>query len=139
MRLWRTPYRWMWSTAWRNIRFAYWDLANGVRNVIRWTPVIWFDADFDSGYLMEVMEYKFRRMHKRFETTRITTDWRRQSRQCLICAELLKRLQDDDYWKVASKQFGQNAIAAKHSQKVREHDQRLLGRMIGKYLTHWWD
>jgi hypothetical protein len=135
----RIPYRWTRRTVFRNISYAWSCITDGIRNLRRWVPIIWWDADCDWDFLATVMEFKFRAMSKRAADARIVISWRATERQCLVCAELLKRLSEDRYWENAQKRFGNASLAAKHAELVRQNDKGYLGVLIGKYLDHWWD
>lgn len=111
----------------------------GLGNLRRWLPLIWRDRDWDWVFLAQVMEFKLRRMahHENFFGHHVGSklDARRQ----LICAELLKRLMDDDYYIHARKFFGVTPAASEAALRNQRSDQRYLGLLLGKYLTHWWD
>jgi hypothetical protein len=132
-------YKWS-KRPWSNISSMWYDLTHGIANVIRWTPVIWHDEDYDWAYLARIMEYKLRRM------SNDTKDWHvsgaeKDGREMLVCAELLKRLQRGcvGYWKNAKKNFGDNLYAVEQAQDQQNVDGKLLGKIIGRHLTHWWD
>ena len=140
MKPWRTPYRWLWRTAWTNISSIWGDLTWGVRNVIRWIPVIWFDADFDHSFLLEIMEYKFRRMAERHERAQVIADWSKVARQLRICALLCRRMSNESYSDNAAAGYGYGTRAwANEWRNVQNQDQEMLGRIIGKHLQEWWD
>lgn len=121
------PYRWTWRTAHKNINYKFWSIVHGIKNIIRWTPVIWDDVDYDWEPLARVMEFKFRTMAKNFEGTGITC-CDETSKETLICAELLKRLIGDDSSGVS---FDKHRVRS-------EEWQEMLGEMIGKKLRNWW-
>jgi hypothetical protein len=135
----RVPYRWLPSTILPNLQSCWWDIRDGVRNLWRWLPVIWFDCDWDWCYLAELMEVKLRRMaeHEERRGHHVTSllDAKRQR----VCAELLRRLREDDYFRNAERRFGHTGLAADFAMQQRRADQRYLGVLLGKYLTHWWD
>lgn len=135
----RFPYRWTWGTVWRNLRFAHADISNGVRNLIRWAPVIWFDCDFDWSYLATMMEKKLRWSADLEERCGHHVGSKLDARQMRVCADILKRLMEDQYYENAVKRFGETTTAAKFSHEHSKSDQRYLGLILGKYLTHWWD
>lgn len=140
MKLWRTPYRWMWKTAWTNLRSNWGDLIWGVRNVMRWIPVIWFDADWDYAYLLDIMAYKFRRMAEWHERAQIIADWEKVARQCRTCAVLCERMSAGNYSGNAASGFVYGTKAwGMEINHVQQQDREMLGRIIGKYLDHWWD
>ena len=124
---------------WYRLKDSLEDVYYGIKNVIRWAPVIWRDADFDWEYLAHVMEYKLRRMSKNFGANQRHTDWNRQERQTLICAELLHRLRKDEYFRNAEKRYENIGLQVKAAQAQQKYDQEYLGKILGKYLNHWWD
>lgn len=117
----------------------------GLCNVCRWAPVIWDDVDWDWDCLAKVMEFKLRRMSVCLENGHHTNGWR-DAKQCLVCAELLKRLQEDNYFENAGFREGFNDLptdiqwsACVKADAMQRQDQEYLGKMIGKHLTGWWD
>lgn len=113
------------------------DIRYGLRNLIRWFPIIWFDRDFDWDFLAQIMEFKLRRMALIFDKG-YHVGSENDARQCRICAELLKRMTEDNYHENARKAF-RGKFAIDHTMNMAKQDQRYLGVLIGKYLTHWWD
>ncbi len=136
---WRVSYRWLPRTVLPNLWGCVTDVWYGVGNVIRWAPVIWFDGDFDWQDLAEIMEYKLRRMSHHFRNHGCTEDADQCALQMSACAGLLRKLHEDNYRTEASERLGENPDAAKAAILSRNEDRRHLGRLIGKYLTHWWD
>lgn len=128
-------YKWMLRTIFPNLWWLLRNIITGIKNTIRWSPVIWKDQDWDWEYLADVMEYKFRRMSKLFKKYGHSIDSDKDARRTLICAELLKRLKNDNM-----DDLGEiNRInVLRHNQRMAEW-QEMLGRYIGKYLMGWWD
>jgi hypothetical protein len=123
------PYRWTYGTIFKNISSGFRSITHGIRNIVIWTPVIWDDHDWDWAYLAKIMEFKFRKMSHCFKYHGNSVNCEKDAKNLLICAELLKRLRDDDF-------VGEDY--RKHENQMTEC-QRLLGKMIGKYLRSWWD
>ncbi len=115
------------------------DIWHGIKNIFRWAPVIWFDADFDWEYLAEVMEYKLRRMSKRAGDARIVVGWNSTARQTLICAELLKRLREDDYCERAKACGLPDGAVYRHASSNQKHDLQYLGKILSRHMLSWWD
>jgi hypothetical protein len=96
MKIFSVPYRWLPRTIFPNISWIFQDIYYGFKNVIRWTPVIWFDSYGDWTFLATVMEYKLRRMSKLMKHSyHINAD--KVAKRLLICAELSKKLIADEY------------------------------------------
>jgi len=126
------PYRWLPRTVFKNISWVIRSIKDGIINIIRWTPIIWGDYDFDWEFLAKIMEYKLRRMSKCLNNG-IAVNSDRQSRQTLICAELIKRLRADE-WIVPITRGNVH----RHVTRMKEW-QNMLGKYIGKHLMWWWD
>lgn len=139
MKLWNTPYRWSTRTIWKNISSNIWDITYGFKNIIRWIPIIWFDRDWDWSHLAQVMEYKLRLMSIEFEFRGHLVGSKINAKRCLIAAELCKRLREDEYQERAEKEFGISRCAFLISEQNTKDDKEYLGKLIGKYLNHWWD
>ena len=121
------PYRWMWKTVHRNINALFWWIVDGIRNVIKWVPVIWGDFDYDWEFLARIMEFKLRNMSENFSGTDITC-CDKTAEETLICAELLKRLIDDD----------SSGVSINIHSARSEEWQEMLGKTIGRKLRNWW-
>ena len=122
------PYRWLPRTFFSNIYYMFRGIWKGVCNIFKWTPVIFFDEDWDWGYLAHIMEYKMRRMSKCLGNGCHSTA-KRDEKQLLMCAELLKRMQKDEYMCGYNNKDFYGGI----------RDQKLLGKIIGKHFMSWWD
>jgi hypothetical protein len=123
------------------------DLKCGVRNIVRWGPIIWRDRDWDWAFLAKLMEVKLRQMSACFAQHGHHVNSKRDAKRALLCAILLKRLQDDNYmenagwdhptWKQLPEKRRKHIVS--HSIKMEQQDQWYLGHMIGKYFRSWWD
>lgn len=139
MRLFRVPYRWLPRTFFSNVRHIYHDLTGGVGNVVCWVPRIWFDRDWDYDGLLEVMEFKLKRMSKCLENGHLLNR-SRYSRQTQIAAHLCKRIRTEPYYETADKLFkGRDKQWANYISEMKKQDKEMLGKLIGKYIDHWWD
>lgn len=106
-------------------------LRQGITNLMQWAPLIWRDRDWDWAFLARILEFKFRRMSKSLATgSHLRRE--RDARQCLVCAELARRLAEDNYFEMHNRNWKRAEASAKN-------DQRYLGLMLGKFLRHWWD
>lgn len=124
------PYRWRPRTIIPNLISMFYDIYYGIGNIIRWVPVIWHDKDYDWGYLAHIMEYKLRRMSALFKNHRTSVSADRDAKRMLICAVLLKRLQEDNYYK--------DSDYKKESYRIK-YDQEYCFKLMGKYFDCWWD
>lgn len=129
------------------------NIIVGIKNIIAWFPIIWQDRDWDWFFLARIMEFKMRNMSKALKYGN-HVGCEKDSKRLLICAELLKRLQEDSsddlirFYDVDSILNNLNADTTdrklfinrmkQHHQRMKEW-QEMLGIMIGKHLRSWWD
>ncbi|QWU14295.1 hypothetical protein SAMN04487895_101594 [Paenibacillus sophorae] len=52
------------------IKGKYYNLTEGLSNLIKWLPVIWNDRDFDQAYLYRILHKKLSFMEKFFRSER---------------------------------------------------------------------
>ncbi len=124
------PYRWScWGGFWGNIRWIPGMIYWGIKNIIIWTPVIWEDRDYDWGFLAKIMEFKFRKMSEYHTKWGVTINKDKMAQELMTCAELLKRIREDD---------PKNISSTVHEARMNEWT-RMLGDTIGKKLRLWWD
>lgn len=117
--------------------FFRYKLPQGIKNLIRWFPIIWNDRDWDYAYLCILMETKLRQMSENFKNHGHTMGCDKHARQTLVCAEILKKLRDDEYMEKAQKIYGKNW--PKYFEVAKKEDLEYLGKMIGKHFLNWWD
>jgi hypothetical protein len=128
------PYRWTRKTIFKNLDHFFYTIRRGIKNVVRWTPVIWNDEDFDWCNLAWVMEWKMRQMSKHFSQHGVCVNREKVAKELLICAELLRRLREDELsWEPIT------PLNVKRDNQRKREWEEIVGQMIGKHLREWWD
>jgi hypothetical protein len=117
----------------------WWNLVYGIRNVWRWLPIIWRDRDWDWEYIAKVLEFKLRKHAELEETCGHHVGSELDAKRMRICIALLRRLREDEYFENAQRRFRNARQAGDFAHLHQRADQRYLGLILGKYLTHWWD
>jgi hypothetical protein len=106
----------------RKFKFGYWNprtayriVSAGVKNLIKWFPIIWNDRDWDWHYWLTMNIKKLEGMEKSIRNGHHLYGWRDADniRKALLA---LKRLEDDDY----------------HDNAFKNHDAKW-----GKMVTSW--
>ena len=83
---------------WRwNGRYLHRDIQYGVQNLIRWFPIIWKDRDWDQAYIWDMLERKLRNQSYHIKHYGHHVDTDHDSRNMLICANLIKKIKDEHY------------------------------------------
>ena len=125
-------YRWLPRTVFSNLSYAVYVFRQGIKNIIKWIPVIFFDRWYDWSYLTVIMEFKLRDMAKNFEKYGHYIGSSKDAKRMLICAILLKRINSDEYYKTSN-------YNAKIAEYRRDYDLYYLFKIMNKHLVSWWD
>ncbi|MFA5166602.1 MAG: hypothetical protein WC449_04950 [Candidatus Paceibacterota bacterium] len=74
-------------------------LIRRLKNIIRWLPILWNDADFDYGYLLDILSFKLHNMQEFFANDKLTVciDAKDLSIEIGDALDALKRYLNDDY------------------------------------------
>lgn len=93
------PYRWLPRTVFSNLGHIYWDLKNGIGNLIVFFEAVWWFRSWDWTGLVGLIEVSAREMRGSIEANTVKhVRWEKDARQLLILEELCKRLRDDNYF-----------------------------------------
>jgi hypothetical protein len=80
---------------WWSRNFRYY--TQGIRNLIKWFPIIWKDRDWDDHYIWEIWKFKLRNQAKYIGDKDRHVNAKRDAEIMLLCARLMDRIQDEYY------------------------------------------
>lgn len=87
----------------QTIKDAPRNIKYGIKNLIKWFPVIWQDRDWDHYFLYVILHHKLKYMEKVFLSDDCHVMSAKQTAaQIKICINLLDRLIEDEYHENAS-------------------------------------
>lgn len=100
----------------------------GIRNLIKWFPIIWGDRDFDQSFLLRIMSFKMKNMAELHRKYGIATNSLEIAKQLEECSRLAKKISlEEDYdlddWE----------------DKEIEKDLDILFSNMRKNIRGWWD
>jgi hypothetical protein len=78
-------------------RYYHKDLYRGIKNLIKWFPVIWKDRDWDSYYIFRIMEHKLRLQAKGIAKRDIHVNAKRDAEVMMTCVRLMEKIREDYY------------------------------------------
>jgi hypothetical protein len=78
-------------------RYYHKQLYYGIRNLIKWFPVIWKDRDWDQHYIYRVLEFKLTQQAYGIARRDIHTEAQCTAEKMLLCARLCKIQTEDLY------------------------------------------
>jgi hypothetical protein len=85
-------------------RWLKWELPNyprvfveGVRNLIRWFPIVWKDRDWDTHYIWQVLKFKIKNQAKYIGEKDRHMSAKRDSEKMNLCVSLMDKIQNEYY------------------------------------------
>ena len=94
MKNWKIFKSWWWHSTGFHLHKIIWT---GIKNIVKWMPIVWEDRDWDHAYIMYALRFKIKNTadyiekHKRYE------DWERDVERMRLCVRLFDALEQDIY------------------------------------------
>lgn len=111
----------------KKLRNLYYNIRNGLENLLIWLPVIWKDRDFDEYYVFKLLYKKFENMEKFFNSEFTwSADAKKMAQEIKIAKNLVKRIIDDNYLENALTEYHKKYGDLKYSFKQVEGQPNLV-------------
>lgn len=78
-------------------KYVFRNTKEGIKNVIRWMPIIWKDRDWDTHYIWEVLKFKLKSQAKYIGDNDRHMSAKRDAEKMRLCAKLIDKLQNEFY------------------------------------------
>jgi len=78
-------------------RYYHKDFYNGVKNLIKWLPIIWKDRSYDPSYIFKILEHKLTIQSEHICNNGNHLSSKRDAEIMMVCVNLIKKIQDDYY------------------------------------------
>jgi hypothetical protein len=138
-------FRYRWWRRWIAVVAPFRGVYYGIRDLVVYAPLIWRDRDWDSSFMLEIWEFKLRRMERHFRRYGHHLNSGRAADQMRLCAALCKRIHENNYLSHMFREDWETfrpLMRARYPQycaEQQEQDMDLLFKMLRKHLLGWWD
>ncbi len=116
----------------------YYNFKYGFRNLWDWLPIIWRDRDWDFCHLADINAFKMKRMSEHLAKYGNHVGHDRDARDLAACAELFKRIGGDTNFDELKKRSDFFNTKFYYFDPAKAYP-KMVGRIIGRRLYHWWD
>lgn len=86
--------KWWWNSEGKYLHRTIWY---GIKNLIKWFPIVWKDADWDHAYIMYVLHFKIKNTADYIEKHKRYKGWERDVERMRLCVRLMDALEQDIY------------------------------------------
>lgn len=73
------------------------NIINGIKNIIKWIPIIYKDRDYDYYYILETLKFKLNNQSKYTLNKSKHISASADSKMMNLCIKLISKIQDDYY------------------------------------------
>lgn len=78
-------------------RYLWKNFKSGVKNLIKWFPIVWRDRDWDYSFIFQNLKFKLQETGKYIESKKRFEGWEFVVRDINICIKLIDRIDSDFY------------------------------------------
>lgn len=78
-------------------KYYHINIQKGIKNLIRWFPVIWKDRDYDDHYIWEILKTKLQFQAKSIGNRDLHVSAKRDAQIMLLCSRLIDKVQSEFY------------------------------------------
>ena len=83
---------------WKHVgQYLHMDFYNGVKNLIKWFPVIWKDRQWDDSYILEVLKTKIKFQADYIGKRGVHLDANIDAQRMMTCISLINKVQSEFY------------------------------------------
>jgi hypothetical protein len=123
-------------------KYPYYNLINGIKNLIYYFPAVWKDRDYDWLYIFLILEAKLKKHLKRLENNQFYVGQEKDEKIIKICIELLHRISEENYMFVKNVNklenlYNKNKLEIENM--LQKRDEELLYKLLKENLKNWWD
>lgn len=78
-------------------RYVHIDIWAGIKNFWKFSKIIWKDRDYDSIYLLSLLQFKIQKMADYHESRKFYEGWENNVKWMRTSSKLIQKLIDSDY------------------------------------------
>jgi hypothetical protein len=80
-----------------DIKQLFRDIKRYIYNIIKWSPILWKDRDYDYEYILNVLAFKLQNISKYIDKHKSYKGYKRDVERINLCIRLLDKLQTNFY------------------------------------------
>lgn len=119
-------------------RYYHKDFIKGVKNLIRWFPVIWKDRDWDYRYIWDLNIQKLKFQSKYIGENDNHTRAKRDAQIMMTCIRLMEKIKDGDYEVEYQEYYNTNVTFVptilESGEKVYTYDSKVISENFDDYF-----
>lgn len=119
-------------------RYYHKDFIKGVKNLIRWFPVIWKDRDWDYRYIWDLNIQKLKFQSKYIGENDNHTRAKRDAQIMMTCIRLMEKIKDGDYEVEYQEYYNTNVTFVptilESGEKVYTYDSKVISENFDEYF-----
>lgn len=126
---------------WIKYELKYWprNFIIGVKNLIKYFPLVWKTRDWDYGYIEKVLLFKLKEHYPVLKNGHAAPlpanpEYWQGVKAMKICITILERRESDFYGYLYKDNY-----QLKREEDLLNRDWKILCNILNKYFEYWWD
>lgn len=78
-------------------RYPYYDFKQGIKNLIKWFPVIWKDRNWDHDFIFGILKFKLKNTAEYIEKRGFHVNAQYDADKMKLCIRLIEKIQSGEY------------------------------------------
>lgn len=81
----------------KKINDFFWNLIAYIKNIIKWTPILWNDRDWDCAYIYDALKFKIDKTSKYIEKKDRFVSSEKKVKEMNLCKDLIDKINSKYY------------------------------------------
>jgi hypothetical protein len=96
-----------------DIKQLFRDIKRYIHNIIKWSPILWRDRDYDYWYILDSLQFKIKNTSKYIAKHKHYAGYKRDVERMNLCVRLLDKIQNN-FYKFEYQDFCTNKVTILH-------------------------
>lgn len=123
-----------------DIRYKMRQFIQGVKNLIKWRKIIWYDRNFDYFYVYEILKKKLEFQRDHIQKYKLHENYQRDIDTLTECIELIKEVQYEECINIelnSNESWTEEMF--KRAENCHNEKRKKLFQKIEENIEFWWD
>jgi hypothetical protein len=124
--------KWWWYSTGFHLHKIIWA---GIKNLFKWTPIVWKDRDFDFHYILDVLYFKLRNTARYLERNDRFVNTAYHVSKIKLCMNLIDKINEEYYYSEPHDYYESKMILEKSKSGLNTYSSQRINDNLHLYLA----
>ena len=115
------------------------NIIAGIKNIIKWFPIIWKDRNWDHFYLYDILKHKLIFMAEHMYNKGYHEFSKQDGDRMMLCVRLIDKVQNEDYMNELINNDNITLEGIQKAENKHNKAKKLLFKILEQNIERWWD